>query len=156
MSLLHMSIAAADPARAARVLAQALGGRALSFPPCPGAWIAFTAADDGSAIEVYPGDARIERGPETIAFVADRPDSAPSFAHLAIATPLAPEAVLEIGAAEGWTTRICNRGPFDCVEMWVENRILIEFLSPGMQADYATGMTYANWRAMFGLKEEED
>ncbi len=54
MPLLHLSISAAEPRRVAGFLARLLDGEALEFPPFPGSWIAFAAAGDGTAIEVYP------------------------------------------------------------------------------------------------------
>lgn len=151
MTLLHLSINATAPERVARFLATLLGGEALPFPPFPGSWIAFTALDDGTAIEVYPLTHRLTAGPESIACQTGHPDAGASFAHVAIASPLDCSEILERGAAEGWVTRICNRGPFECVEIWLEDRLLVEVLDPKMQRDYAQGMTVQNWRAMFGL-----
>lgn len=42
-------------------------------------------------------------------------------------------------------------GPFKCVEIWLEDRLLVEVLDLAMQRDKANGMTARNWRAMFGL-----
>ncbi|WP_185020605.1 VOC family protein [Histidinibacterium lentulum] len=151
MTLLHVSISAENPERVSTFLATLLGGEALPFPPFPDSWIAFAGQDDGTAIEVYPLTHRLKIGPEAIACEAGPPDASPSFAHVAIRSAFGREEVLARGAAEGWTTRLCNRGPFDCVEMWLENRLLVEVLDPAMQRDYARGMTMQNWRRMFGL-----
>jgi len=151
MRLLHLSIGAAAPETVANVLARLMGGRALPFPPCPGAWIAFASEDDGTAVEVYPASARVEAGPDTIAFTEAPPDAGPAATHLALATPLSAEEVLKIGAAEGWRARICDRGPFACVELWVENRLLVEVLDPEMLGDYRAGMTAEHWQRMFGM-----
>ncbi|MEJ6393685.1 hypothetical protein V8J82_10485 [Gymnodinialimonas sp. 2305UL16-5] len=151
MSILHMSLGAAEPETAARIIAEVLRGPALSFPPCPGAWIAFADTDDGTAIEVYPNTTRVEAGAETIAFTTGAAETGPALAHVAVATGRPAEEVVEIGTRAGWLTRICNRGPFECVELWVENRVLIEVLDPAMQRDYRAGMTAENWRAMFDL-----
>jgi hypothetical protein len=152
MALLHVSISAEEPERVAAFLATLLRGEALPFPPFPDSWIAFAGQDDGTAIEVYPLTHRLTTGPETIACVAGSPDDSPSFAHVAIRSTLGREEILARGAAEGWTTRICNRGPFECVEIWLENRFLVEVLDPAMQRDYARGMTTRNWKAMFDLE----
>ena len=151
MAILHLSISAAEPERAARVLARVLGGRALPFPPFPHCWIAFAAADDGTAIEVYPQTHTLRPGPHQIDCGGGAPDTAPTCAHAAVASPLDRTEILDIAGAEGWTGRICNRGPFACVEIWIEDRVLIEVLDPAMQADYRAGMTMAGWSRMFGL-----
>jgi hypothetical protein len=154
MALLHLSINAKDPGRAAAFLAILLGGEALPFPPFPDSWIAFGGEDDGTAIEVYPLTHRLKIGPEAIACETGPPDDSPSFAHVAIRSALDREDIVDLGAAEGWTTRLCNRGPFECVEIWIENRLLVEVLDPTMQRDYARGMTVTSWREMFGLDRQ--
>jgi len=151
MVLLHASISAKDPERVAAFLATLLGGTALPFPPFPDSWIAFAGQDDGTAIEVYPTTHRLTIGPEAIACDVGARDNRPSFAHVAIASALDREEVLDLGAAEGWVTRVCNRGPFECVEVWLEDRLLVEVLDPEMQQDYAQGMTLRRWKAMFGM-----
>ncbi|MEM7641761.1 MAG: hypothetical protein AAF366_04465 [Pseudomonadota bacterium] len=153
MTLLHASIAAAAPERVARALGRLLGGPALPFPPCPGAWIAFAASDDGSAVEVYPLGRRVTAGPETIAFSEVAPEAGPVSTHLAIASPLSERDILAAAEAEGWPARRCARGPFDCIEVWIEGRVLVEVLDPGMLAEYRRGMGAANWRSMFGMED---
>lgn len=155
MGLLHISIPADRPEHVATVLARILGGPALPFPPCPGAWIAFSAADDGTAIEVYPVGTEISAGAEAIAFHRGASGGGPSPCHGAIASDLGAQDLIALGEAEGWRARICNRGPFDCVELWIENRFLVEVLTPEMQNDYRRGMTAACWRAMFGMEDGE-
>jgi hypothetical protein len=154
MTILHVSISAADPERVATFLATLIGGRALPFPPFPASWIAFAEQDDGTAIEVYPTSHRLRIGPDTVACETGAPDDTPSFAHVAIRSALGREEIVDLGTAENWVTRICNRGPFECVEIWLENRILVEVLDPAMQRDYARGMTVTSWREMFGLDRQ--
>ena len=55
--LFHMSIAAADPAHVAGVIAELWGGEALPFPPVSDdGWIVLASDDRGTAMEVYPLD----------------------------------------------------------------------------------------------------
>ncbi|WP_281825661.1 hypothetical protein [Jannaschia rubra] len=154
MTLLHLSLAARSPEAMARSLARLMGGRALPFPPCPNAWIAFAAADDGTAVEVYPAGTRVLRGAETVAFAAGPPRRDTSATHLAIASPLSVEQIEALARDCGWTARICDRGPFSCVEVWTGEDLLIEVLDAGMLRDYRREMTAGNWRAMFGLEDE--
>lgn len=151
MGLLHVSINAGEPQRVADFLAGIMGGRALPFPPFPDSWIAFSGADDGTAIEVYPLTHVLTFGADAIACETRDRDDRPGFAHVALRCALDREEVRARGDAQGWVTRICDRGPFACVEIWLENRLLVEVLDPQMQKDYARGMTMANWKAMFGL-----
>ncbi|MEM8957270.1 MAG: hypothetical protein AAGC86_05575 [Pseudomonadota bacterium] len=151
MALLHVSISAHAPEEVAAFLAEMMEGSHLPFPPFPGCWIAFGAEDDGTAVEVYPTTHVLTPGPEQIACEERQPDRRPSFAHVALASPLGRDEILEHAAERGWTARLCHRGPFDCVEVWLENRLLVELLDAAMLADYRTGMTAGNWAAMFGL-----
>lgn len=151
MTLLHLSIEARAPQAAAEGIATLLGGPALPFPPCDGAWMAFSAVDDGTAIEVYPAGTRVMAGPEAIRF--DRPgaDVGATATHAAVASPLGADAILTAADRLGWPARRCGRGPFDCIEVWIEDRVLIEVLDPDMLEDYRRNMTARAWRGMFGL-----
>ncbi|MEM9470880.1 MAG: hypothetical protein AAGA00_02910 [Pseudomonadota bacterium] len=123
----------------------------MQFPPFPDCWIAFTAADDGTAVEVYPLTHVLTAGPDQVDCEVTAPDSKASFVHAALSSHLDRSEILERAAAESWRARICNRGPFECVEVWLESRLLVEVLDGRMQEDYRNGMTAANWAAMFSL-----
>ena len=150
-ALLHVSINAREPERVAAFLARLLAGSALPFPPFPDSWIVFDGADDGTAVEVYPTTHVLTIGADQVACRVGEPAPSPSFAHLARASPRAAHEVDALAAAEGWLARRCERGPFACVEVWLENRLLVEVLDPAMRARYRSGMTVANWQRMFAL-----
>jgi len=151
VALLHLSINARDPQGAAEFLSKLLGGRAMPFPPFDGSWIAFSEADDGTAIEVYPLTHRLTAGPDQISCSVEEEDDSPSFVHAAIASVLDEKTIRALAVERGWQVRRCNRGPFHCVEVWLENRLLVEVLDAEMLADYRSGMTQDSWARMFGL-----
>ncbi|MEM8854689.1 MAG: hypothetical protein AAGD34_13390 [Pseudomonadota bacterium] len=151
MSLLHVSISAEQPERVATCLAQLMGGKAMPFPPFPDCWIAFAERDDGTAIEVYPITHTLHAGASQIACAVGEPDASPTFVHAAIASPLAEADIIALVTHHTWPARTCDRGPFQCVEVWLEGRLLLEVLDPQMLRDYRAGMTMANWARMFGL-----
>lgn len=153
MALLHVSINAENPERIARFLGGLLGGQTMPFPPFPDSWIAFSEQDDGTAIEVYPLGHRLVPGRQQVACETAPVESGPTYAHAAIASTLNGDEVIRRATAEGWRCRRCNRGPFECIEVWLENRLLVEVLDPVMQRQYRTGMTQQNWQNMFGLSE---
>ena len=77
------------------------------------------------------------------------PSPASSATHIAVATQLSEAEICALGAAEGWrTVRQSRGGRFDVIEMWIENRILIEVLTPEMQAHYVAASNPAQWRQM--------
>ena len=56
--------------------------------------------------------------------------------------------VLALAAEEGWLAKYRNRGGvFGVIEVWLENRLLIEVLTPEMQAEYRNAMTPVGLRA---------
>jgi len=147
--IFHASIPAHDPQRVATVVAEIWGGEAFRFPPWPGGWVAMAGDERGSMLEVYPRKQVMAPG-EGDAMVRTLADEAPrpySCFHLAVATRLAPEQILEIGAREGWRAVRCSRGGvFDVIELWIENSLMIEVLSIEMQRDYHAGVNLDTWR----------
>lgn len=147
-----MSINAEEPERVAVFLSSLMAGRAMPFPPFADSWIAFSWQDDGSAIEVYPLTHRLHAGAENIECRVGEPTGSPTFVHIAISSPLERGQILALAGAEGWLARTCDRGPFECIEVWLENRLLVEVLDPQMQSDYRRGMSMQNWSDMVGLE----
>lgn len=144
--IFHISIPVRDPQATAEALAQLTGGTAFPFHPVDGALIVFYGDANGSAIEVYPEDAVLTAGPQMLAAGrAEAPGSA-GF-HAAIASPLNEARIMQIAGNHRWLARRCNRGPFDLIEVWIDGRLLVEVLTPDMQADYRATMTPENWVA---------
>jgi hypothetical protein len=57
--------------------------------------------------------------------------------------------IARITDREWWLCRTCSRGGhFRVVEIWVENRTLIEVLTPEMQLEYRSISSPGSWRAM--------
>lgn len=151
MSLLHLSINANEPEDVATFLAQVMGSVAMPFPPFPDCWIAFTSEDDGTAIEVYPTTHVLEAGKEQVSCEIKAHDARSTFVHAALCATLSRTEIISLASDRGWIARICDRGPFECVEVWLENRLLVELLDVDMQQDYRKGMTVKNWALMFDL-----
>jgi len=144
--IFHLSISAKEPERVARVMAELWRGEAFPFHGFRNSWITLAGDPHGTALEVYPLGAELTAGE---VMVSSRRNPAPSdnaATHFATATPLSEEAVKAIGEREGWMTRRCDRGPFELIEFWVENRLLIELLTPEMARSYRESMTVENWR----------
>jgi len=149
--LFHASIPAADTKRVSGVLAELWKGWSAPFPPFPGSYIAMAGDDRGTEIEVCPLDQENLIG--SVEVEAGRNDQASgrSACHLAIASPLAEQDILAVAAREGWTARRCDRGGcFHVIELWLENRFLIEVLTEEMQREYLDFMTPERWQDTFG------
>jgi hypothetical protein len=148
--IFHISISADDPRATAEFFAALWQGRAYPFPPFGhGSWIAMAGDARNSAIEVYP------RGTEMHHGGADAPDVQQGLGaplrelpnHAAIASPLAAEQVIALAAEAGHPARICDRGPFHVIEVWIDGCTMFEVLPPDMQAQYLGAMTLTGWEA---------
>lgn len=146
----HISIAAEHPQQVADVLAELWQGRALPFPMYPNSYIAFANDPHGTAIEVYPLDTQLVPGrpdlPDLQVAIAPSPFTA---THAAISVPLTQDQIEAIATREGWLVQVGDRGPFfQVVEVWVENRVLLELLTPEMAERYRAFTTPQNWEQL--------
>lgn len=143
----HFSIAARDPEHVAAVLAEVIGGRSLDFSPFPGSRIVVANDAHGTAIEVYPLGLELAPG-EGQAAVHSVTNTAPSeftATHAAVSVALDEASIHRIGRRENWRTLTCTRSaPFQVVEFWVENRVMIELLTPEMARDYLAAIAPEN------------
>ena len=145
--LFHISMAAERPEQAARLVAELWGGRAYPFPPvAEGSWIALAGDERGSAIEVYPLGTELHesRGESAVRPLAG-PPARNGPVHAAIATGLDVDAVKAIAQRHGAPARLCDRGPFHVIEVWVEGCFMIEVLTPEMQAEYRANLHFAGY-----------
>jgi hypothetical protein len=138
----HLSIAAQDPRRVAGVIAELWRGRAQPFPPVgEGSWVAIAGDARNTTIEVYPFGCElqpVEGDADAHAVVNPRP---PAFTatHAAVASPLGEAEVFAIARREAWEAKYRKRGGlFGVIELWLENRVLIEVLTAEMQAEYVS------------------
>ncbi|MBD2462511.1 hypothetical protein H6G89_15805 [Oscillatoria sp. FACHB-1407] len=135
----HFSVAVQNPQHVAEVLAEILNGQAMPFPPNPGSFMAVAGDEFGTLIEFYPmgtelipdaweGQAGFQIAPQTKQYTS---------VHAAISVPMSLEEIERIGDREGWRVFPANRdGIFDVIEFWVENRLMIELLTPTMAQKY--------------------
>jgi hypothetical protein len=135
----HISISVNNPLHVANVLAEIIQGQAVPFPPHPGSYMVLAGDKFGTAIELYPlGTELIPDGTaEQVGFQVDLQCSYYLPFHAAVSVPTNLKEIERIGARERWQTRLCNRdGLFDVVEFWIENRLMLEFLTPAMATKY--------------------
>lgn len=141
----HFSLPARDPQRTAEIFGRLIDGAVMPFPVVPGAWVAIARDGSGVGVEVVPaatahhmgqGEAGVALGgpavmPWETQIRQDGDVEGPNGVHVAITSPLSAEEIIAIGRAEGWRAVHCDRGGvFDLVELWVDNRTLVEVLPP--------------------------
>ena len=135
----HISMAAENPFRVAKVIAELTGGQFFEFPIVPGAYMVTFRDEYGSGIEVLPKDTVWAPGVAEAETQA-RELSRFSATHAALSVARSQEAIEVIGAREGWLVRWCDRGPFQVIELWIENNFMLELLTCDMTADYLNFM----------------
>lgn len=143
----HFSMPAREPEAVARILGRVIDGEVMPFPVIPGAWVAIARDGSGTGIEVVPeatghhpgvGEADPSRPPAgpapmpwEVQFRQDGAAQAASAFHVALSSPLSRDEVLAVGRDAGWRAVACERGGvFEVIEIWVENRVLLEVLTP--------------------------
>lgn len=135
----HISLSALDP----RTVAQALGEVFLAPvlpapPPFPdGSFVVPLLDDQGTFLEIVPHGTvlRAGEGSESACWI---PSVEGTFNpnHAFISTQRSVEDLIAIGESRGWRTVLCSRGDFDLVEMWIENRQMMELVTQAQLQAY--------------------
>ncbi|ARV58326.1 hypothetical protein BZZ01_06475 [Nostocales cyanobacterium HT-58-2] len=133
----HISIAAQNPLRVASVLAEIWNGKVFRFT-YPGSYCVIPFDDYGTGIEVLPlGCVLVPPSDTEPSKIIQTPGSSSFVAtHAAISVPATAQQLEQIGRREGWQVRLCDRGPFEVIEFWVENWLMLEFLPPDLATQY--------------------
>ncbi|HEY9880783.1 MAG TPA: hypothetical protein V6D29_20155 [Leptolyngbyaceae cyanobacterium] len=143
----HVSIAVENPARVANVLSQVMAAQAFEFPIHPNSYIVVVGDQYGTAIEVLPANTAWVAG-EIEAEIVSAPLASPfTPTHVAISVPVSLSTIKAIGTREGWLVRQCDRGPFGVIELWLENRVMVELLPQELATQYLNFMTPDNFAA---------
>ena len=95
-------------------------------------------------IEVYPERATLDipASDEQVVFGENKtpPNTWPF--HVLLSVPLETDEIERIGAREGWRAKTFGRGMqgqkpfFYVIEFWLENRLMLEVVSPTMAQEY--------------------
>lgn len=147
--LFHASIPARDAEKVARILARVWQGEAMPFPPVPGAHVVFAPDERATTLEIYPDDRTLEPSPDGVAIGRGEARQGYVGDHVAIASPLSVQDLLALAGEAGWHAQEASRADiFHVVELWLENRYMVEVLTPEMQRDYVSRITPAAWRGL--------
>ncbi len=151
----HVSIPARDPRHVAEVLAELMRGRCHPFGPLEGAFMAASGDAHGSMIEVYPEQATLEiPNDEKQVVFGNQPAPRAWPFHLLLSVPRDQEEIEQIGAREGWRTKLFGRGVpgqkpfFHVIELWLENRLMVEVVSREMAEEYVNFLKNADMSAI--------
>jgi hypothetical protein len=143
----HISIAVDRPLHVAKVLAEVWNGRLFPFPAHPNSYIVLACDIYGTAIEILPAGTELIPGAQEMEFLQNAFTSQYSAVHAAISVPTEQAQIEAIGEREGWRVQLCDRGPFQVIEFWVENKLLLELLPPAIAPQYTEFMHPDNFEA---------
>ena len=134
----HVSIPVADPRSAAEVFAELVDGRVTPFKAYDGGWIAWTDDELGTSVEFFPSGTEMfpPAGDGMVEFRHVKGMSPFVATHLTLSVDRAVDEVVALADRAGWRTQVVSRGPHDVVELWVENAVMVEVMTPEMTADF--------------------
>lgn len=137
--LLHLSFAARDTDRVARVVAELLGATVVDCPSPPfRAGSKFVCAFDeaGTMVEIVPSGTVYVPGPGNRTDMVDGPHLERTPVHGNFTTPLTVTEALAIAEREGWPSGLIDNGPFQVVNVWLEGTQLIELFPAELVGGY--------------------
>lgn len=134
----HDSIPVQDTRRVAEVLCDLFEGTITPFGPYQNSWIVWFGDEHGTAIELYPAGTEMmpDAGDGQANFHANASASGFTATHAAISIDRSKAEILTVARENDWRALELSRGPFHVIEFWIENRVLIELLTPDMARDY--------------------
>ena len=134
----HYSIAVHDPENVSEVLARLFDGRISRFGPYPNSYIVWLGDEHGSAIELFPAGTELhpDEGQGQANFRHNKQHSKYSATHAAISISRTREEIFAIAKEQNWQAIELSRGGFNVIEFWIENKIMVELLTPDMARDY--------------------
>lgn len=132
----HISIPVDNPLHVARVLAEIWQGRCLPFAICPGGYIVLADDKYGTAIELIPSKMKVKPGQKQAEYKPSDRSSHFSAIRAAISVPINQNKIEQIGMRENWLVILANRSQFQVIEFWVENKFLLELMTPVMTRKY--------------------
>jgi hypothetical protein len=147
--ILHASFAVSAPCRAAKVLAQVMGGEAFAFPQFgEDAWIALSGDPHGTLVEFLKRGTEFHYVPGGTVAHRRGAETRESACHILIESPHDEARVLAIAAEHGCQAHTAKHGPLELIELWIENCLLIEVATPQMAAAYRNLATVTQVRSM--------
>jgi hypothetical protein len=152
----HLSISAENPQHVAQVLAEILQGQPTPHPYRSGGYTVFPFDEYGTEIEVYPLGTGIAPGDneELRRYIQNTPAFKATETHAMLSVPMSIEQIEQIATREGWLVQRTSFG-FEFILLWVENRLLIELLTPEMTAQYLAFTRPGNLRKYFVFPDSQ-
>ena len=134
----HASLNARNPRNVAETLAEMLETSAIRAPSPPfpvQSWFVCYGDAAGSLLEILPwGTVLDQNAPMGVGH--DGEMRRHNGSHVLISTPRGIDAIQAIASREGWQCDLVDARLFQVVKVWIENAVLVEFLTPEIEASY--------------------
>ena len=128
----HISFSALDPRTVAQALGEVFLAPALPAPPPfpDGSFVVPLMDEQGTFLEIVPHGTvlRAGEGGEPAGWTSSV-EGTFNPNHAFISTRRSVEELVALGESRGWRTVLCDRGAFRLVEMWIENRQMLELVT---------------------------
>lgn len=147
----HISLPVEDPLHVAQVLAELINGKVAPFPFNPNSYLVLAGDAYGTMFEFYPVGTELMPGGTSspVTFSQNAFASPFTAVHAAISVPASEAQIAEVGEREGWQTVRCDRGPFQVIEFWIENKLMLELLPAPLTTQYLNSMKPENLAQFF-------
>ena len=134
----HYSIAVSNTKKVADILSRLFEGSVSEFSPYKNSYMVWLGDEYGTAIEVYPDGTEIIPDTENgqTKFMHNTTHSGFTTTHAAISIKRTKEEIYTFAKESGWRALELSRGEFNVIEFWIENKVMIELLTPDMAEDY--------------------
>jgi hypothetical protein len=149
----HISISAEDPLHVATVLAELFGtSQVHPFPANHNSYVALALDTHGTFVEVYPSGITLIHGHGDgigVAFQQTNTLEHPHSFHANISVLLSEEEVFHVAQREGWRVVTVEREfSLKVIELWVENKVLLELMPPDFTSAYLSFFNPENLRRL--------
>lgn len=134
----HASFNVQRPEPVAQILAEMLDATAMRAPAPPfpkDSWFVLYGDAAGSFIEILPWgailtpDARFGVG-------TDEAMRTHAGSHVLLSTPHSEDKIVALAKRQGWRTQIVDARLFKVLKLWIDDRTLVELLTPAMRRAY--------------------
>lgn len=134
----HFSIPVQDTKNIADVIAKLFNGTITRFGPYKDSYIVWVGDEYGTAIELYPSGTEMipDEGNGQANFIHNPAHSGFTATHAAVSIDRTREEIHVFAEELGWRAIELPRGGFSVIEFWIENKVMIELLTPDMAKDY--------------------
>lgn len=134
----HYSIPVYDTKNIADIMAKLFGGIITQFGPYKNSYIVWFGDKYGTAIEFYPCGTEMipDDGNGQANFTHNHNFSGYTATHAAVSIDRSKEEIYELAEELGWRAIELPRGGFNVIEFWIENKVMIELLTPTMTQNY--------------------